>query len=53
MADTYQVALRPQRQSVDAGRDVGTKVAFEHRLSDGRPGYPLPATPESIRVARP
>ena len=39
--------------SVGAGRDVGTEAAFKHWLADGRPGYPLPASPEAIRVARP
>jgi hypothetical protein len=39
--------------SVDAGRDVGTEAAVRHWRAEGRPGYPLPATPEVVRVPRP
>ncbi len=39
--------------SVDAGRDVGTEAAFQRWLTEGRPGYPLPAVPEVVPVPRP
>lgn len=38
--------------SVGAGRDVGTQAAFERWLQEGRPGYPLPAPTETLRVPR-
>jgi hypothetical protein len=38
--------------SVGAGCDVGTEAAFQHWLSEGRPGYPLPAAPEAVQVER-